>query len=61
MRQDALEQSTERPASGEDPYATFVARSARDERAIKLVGHLLIGGVAVERQVMALVRARSRS
>jgi hypothetical protein len=44
-----------------DPSAPLVRRSDRDERAVKLACHLLMVGIALERQVITLVRARSRS
>ena len=37
-----------------------VSRSDRDRRAINLACNLLMVGIAVERQVITLVRARSR-
>jgi hypothetical protein len=47
-------------ASGDQPSARFELRSDRDERAIRLVCDLLMAGVALERQVNALIRARRR-
>ena len=52
--------SRARWARHEEPSATFVTRSDRDERAIRLACHLLMAGIALERQVITLVRARSR-
>jgi hypothetical protein len=46
-------------APGDESSPT--SRSERDERAISLAGQLLMAGVALERQVINLVRARSRS
>jgi hypothetical protein len=60
VKENTLEQTSELPASA-DPYAAFGSGNARAERAMRVVSRLLIGGVAVERQVMALVRARSQS
>jgi hypothetical protein len=37
-----------------------VSRRLRDERAIVLAGHLLVAGVALEKQVKTLVKARVR-
>jgi hypothetical protein len=48
-------------ASSDDASTTFVSRRARDERAIILAGHLLMVGVALERQVKTLVKARTRT
>jgi hypothetical protein len=50
-----------RLASAYEPSSKFAIRSDRDERAIRLVCHLLMGGVAFERHVNALIRARRRS
>jgi hypothetical protein len=62
MRQDAMEGTTGvRWPSGDEPSARFELRSDRDERAIRLVCDLLMAGVALERQVNALIRARRRS
>jgi hypothetical protein len=62
MQEDALENSTRvRWAGDEEPSTTIASRSYRDQRAISLAGHLLMVGVALERQVNALVRARFRS
>jgi hypothetical protein len=47
-------------ATGDDPSTTFVSRRLRDERAIILAGHLLMAGVALEKQVKTLVKARVR-
>jgi hypothetical protein len=60
VKETTFEHIPEVPASG-DRYAAFGSRNARDDRAIRVVSSLLIGGVALERQVMALVRVRSRS
>jgi hypothetical protein len=45
-------------ASEDEPSA--MSRSDRDRRAINLACNLLMVGIAVERQVITLVRARSR-
>jgi hypothetical protein len=50
-----------RRSSGDEPSARFELRSDRDERAIRLVCDLLMAGVALEKQVNALIRARRRS
>jgi hypothetical protein len=61
MQKDALDNRTGvRWANADEPSTTFQSRSDRDERAINLAVHLLMAGVALERQVNALVRARSR-
>lgn len=61
MRQDAMESSTEVHWESDDgPSTRFALRSDRDERAIRLVCHLLMAGVALERHVNALIRARRR-
>jgi hypothetical protein len=62
MQNEALDNSTTvRWANAADePSTTFQSRSDRDERAIRLTGYLLMAGVALERQVNALVRVRSR-
>jgi hypothetical protein len=61
MQEHTLAQRTEVLERDENPYVTFVTRSARDEKAITIVTQLLIMALALERQAMAVVRARSRS
>ena len=43
-----------------DHESPLSSRSDRDKRAIKLACDLLVAGIALERQVITLVRARSR-
>ena len=43
-----------------DDESSLSSRSDRDQRAIKLACDLLVAGIAFERQVITLVRARSR-
>jgi hypothetical protein len=45
-------------ASDDEPSA--LSRNDRDRRAINLACNLLMAGIAVERRVFTLVRARSR-
>ena len=47
-------------ATSDDPSTMSVSRRTRDERAITLAGHLLMAGVALEKQVKTLVKARVR-
>jgi hypothetical protein len=62
MQELRPENATKLPWANEGDYSSPPGRrSDRDERAIKLAGHLLMVGIALERQVITLVRARSRS
>jgi hypothetical protein len=48
-------------ATSDDPSTVFASRRASDERAITLAGHLLMAGIALEKQVKTLVKARVRT
>jgi hypothetical protein len=56
---DVKDSSRVRPTR-DDPSTAFVSRRLRDERAIILAGHLLMAGVALEKQMKTLVKARVR-
>jgi hypothetical protein len=46
---------------GDDDDPATTSRSDRDRRAINLACSLLMAGIAVERQVITLVRTRTRA
>jgi hypothetical protein len=48
-------------ATVDDCSTMFASRGRRDERAITLAGHLLIAGIALEKQVKNLVKAQLRT
>ena len=60
MKETTFEHIPEAPGKRR-ALCSLRVEDARNDRAIRVVSHLLIGGVALERQVMALVRVRSRS
>jgi hypothetical protein len=47
--------------TGDEPSTNLVSGEVRDARAIAIAGHLLMAGVALERQVKTLVKARARA
>jgi hypothetical protein len=59
MQKDASGNTTEIRWAGNDEQVP-ASRSDRDQRAISLAANLLMAGIALERQVITLVRARSR-
>jgi hypothetical protein len=62
VQHHAFDNSTVAMWEGDDEaWALSPTRSARDERAIQVVCHLLMAGLALERRVGALVRGRSTS
>jgi hypothetical protein len=60
MENNEVRDSSRVRPSSDDPSTTFVSRRRRDERAIVLAGHLLMAGVALEKQMKTLVKARVR-
>jgi hypothetical protein len=60
MANNDVKDSSRIRVTSDDPSTMFVSRRARDERAITLAGHLLMAGMALEKQVKTLVKARVR-